>query len=185
MITHQVGGGTMLSAEKSLIYQNDDLVRFSNFDKENWDKYNRYIFEGTDKGKGGNYFIFKDRTLIEKNERERFSVFENNGDDNKTLFDYDMGMYKFISKKTATGYINEEIGAETHIKDDIEAAEKIRIDCCDVDYAGYYKEEKVYNSYTEPVQYLYLRNGKKAIIVFYSGNINLLDKLPLFVEKLQ
>ena len=191
MITHQVGGGTMLSAEKSLEYKNDNLVRFRSFDNKSWNKYKDCIFEVSDDGESANYFIFKDRSLIESNVREQFHVDKDTYKDGEpigdyqTVLNYDVGVYNFLSEKCAEGYINEEIAYDTYVKDGNVAAEKIKIDCDEVDYAGYYKEPVSGRDKPYSYQSIYLRLEDKAIIVYYTGEKDLLGKLPIYVKKLR
>lgn len=91
------------------------------------------------------------------------------------------------NEKIAEEYLGEEIAYDKY--DKIEEAnllkemEAIGISCEGVDYAGYLETEDSQNIKGLKTQHLYLRKGANIQIITYAGEMNIRDKLELFVKE--
>jgi hypothetical protein len=85
---------------------------------------------------------------------------------------YSATYYNARSISIAQLYLKEEMAS---IYSEDVSMKDIIIDCNNVDYAGYYYDAE----YSQ--QYLYVLNGTQLETIVYRGEINLLDKIELFV----
>lgn len=188
--------GGLLSLNESLAYENPHLVRFSEFDEKTWDDYYDLV-TGKRKDETGeyctDYFINSETTLIREWAHESYTIdreIQDPEDESSTATDtiayYSCEYSRFINDKAAEMFLEEDIAYHSTWDDDSATELKpddISVDCVDIDYVGYYSEPKKLNYGGN--QILYLRNGKKVMEIYYTGDKNLKDELAVFVQKLK
>lgn len=188
--------GGMLNLKDSLAYENPDLIRFSEFDEKTWnDYYDLMIGNGEDETGDyfTDYFINSQTTLIRKWAHESYTVdreIQDYEDENSTYTEtiayYSCEYSEFKNPKTAEKFLKEDIAYDSTWEDNSAKElkpEDIAIGYEGIDYVGYYSEPEKQNLAGN--QILYLRNGKKLMEVYYTGEKNLRDELDVFVQKMK
>ena len=89
----------------------------------------------------------------------------------------------YLCKKLSR--IDRENDSQLERPGDVDEAKKqagiLAIDVPNVDYAGFYDGRK---SSDNNVQELFLRKGCRVVMVYYEGDVEVLDKLSLFTDQL-
>ena len=94
--------------------------------------------------------------------------------------------FDFRSEKDAERALLKELGRTVERPGDVDEAKKqagiLAIYVPNADYAGFYDGRKTNDN---NVQELFLRKGCRVVMVYYEGDVEVLDKLSLFTDQLQ
>ena len=180
--------------EKDLYsYSEPSPVLFKDFDPEGWEFASNHlepIPADADNGVRYEHDIYKTSNLtLIKGYKELVAAYmsvatEDEEDENYPY--YCSLTFDFRSEKVAESALLRELGRTVERPGDVDEAKKqagiLAIDVPNVDYAGFYDGRKANDN---NVQELFLRKGCRVVMVYYEGDVEVLDKLSLFTDQLQ
>ena len=180
--------------EKDLYsYSEPHPVLFKDFDSEGWEFASNHlepIPADADNGVCYEHDIYKASNLtLAKGYKELVAAYmsvstEDEQDENYPY--YCSLTFDFRSEKAAESALLREVGRTVERPGDVDEAKKqadiLAIDVPNVDYAGFYDGRKTNDN---NVQELFLRKGCRVVMVYYEGDVEVLDKLSLFTDQLQ
>lgn len=167
-VSHNVLG-TSISYAETASYQGTQPVMMQEIDPDNWALVQECIDSEVWYGDIGYSIDSYWDGLFKRIVTEDVDISKS---EDEWLF-YRATYYNARSISIAQLYMKEEI-ASIHSKD--VSMEDIKIECSDVDYAGYFYDAE----YSQ--QHLYVLNGTQLETVVYNGEKNLLDHLEFFVD---
>ena len=178
----------------ALSYDGEHPLRYEEFDPDAWNNAKQYIYvpgakqseyvTGYSAGSAGADYVFRE-------DYEEFCNLEELSSDEEYTYPIAVfnSYYKVARKEEwAEEYLGEEIAIDKTEEvggPDVwkEALEEIRFDCDGVDYAGYTVYEEKNGNELYKMQHLYLRKGNAIQIINYVGDLNLKDKVSIFVDE--
>lgn len=178
----------------ALSYDGEHPLRYEEFDPDAWNNAKQYIYvpgakqseyvTGYSAGSAGADYVFCE-------DYEEFCNLEELSSDEEYTYPIAVfnSYYKVARKEEwAEEYLGEEIAIDKTEEaggPDVwkEALEEIRFDCDGVDYAGYTVYEEKNGNELYKMQHLYLRKGNAIQIINYVGDLNLKDKVSIFVDE--
>lgn len=184
-------GGSFNEGEKALTYNESHPVMMREFDSANWDKAKPLIQQSRDRGEEIDYYAEKRRggLILKETYEEQLNTYTDDGN-GKELISYWSKYIVVRDEYKAEEYLGENIAF--HMNDAVggdekwkEALEKVRIECEDVDYAGYYTNLESFENGMAQNQILYLKKGADIQEIQYVGPIDLRDKIDLFVKEFE
>ena len=181
------------SFKEALVYKDNDLVRFAEFDPATWDEVRANMTVKNDNKDIDNpditYETSYDRNvMMTKLSSEDLAVYSRTAKDNTSGSNlmYSIKLYKAKSAKIAARFMPSNMAEELDYKGFTISKKRIQnmqFKYKGLDYAAYIlaskKDEAPFYE-----QMLFLRKGNKYVVVAYSGPIDLKSKTGLFAAKM-